>query len=313
MTVALIVCSATAAASADVVTLRSGEKIEGMIVSADDQAVVVRWGAGRNTATRRIRRADVERIAFTPADVGSIRTLARRASAQGDTDEAADLWRLVIAAAPDDAADFVSAARAFRAAGRNDAAVAASKRAAILAPDDPSAILESGEAALARGDLRLAAERALDYLKRPESRPEDGYWLLGRAFERSNRTDDAADAYKRVQETAPAHVGAFERLVDLALARAAAIEAERLAREFIRVASEVRAGHAALGRALYRQQRYQAAVDALKKASSLGGPGWDRVRVFLGVAKARAAGTEPELSAADAAVANELDPDLGRN
>jgi tetratricopeptide (TPR) repeat protein len=313
VTVALLLCASVATAD-DVITMRDGEKIEGLIIEADDDSVLVRWGAGRAVISRRVPRKSISAIKLGEPNVDGLRELARRSESQGEILDAAQVWRIVCALRPESADDHLRCARALRVAGRSEDAAAAIACAARLDADDARIRIEQGEIAFAKGDFRGAVQHAQDGLKRAGPTSVDGYWLLARAAEAAKDADGAIDAYGKLLKADTTHIGALERLVDLLLARRATLEAENVARSFVRAAPDVRAGRVALGVALYRQSRWGEAVDAFRAATSLGGPGYERARVYLHVARARSADTDPDrgLTEADIAVARELDPDLGR-
>jgi tetratricopeptide (TPR) repeat protein len=313
VTAVLLLCSLTASAD-DVITMRDGERVEGLIVEADDQSVLVRWGAGRAVITRRINRKHIASIRFTEPSVDGLRELARRSEAQGDVADAATVYRIVCALRPESAEDHLRCARALRAAGKSEEAAAAIACAARMDGDDARIVIEQGEICFARGDFARAVQHARDGIKRAGPTSVEGHWLLGRAAEAAKEADAAIDAYAKLLKADTTNIGALERLVELLLARKATLEAENMARSFVRTAPDVRAGRVTLGVTLYRQNRWGEAVDAFRAATSLGGPGYDRARVFLHVARAKSADTDPErgLTDAEIAVARELDPDLGR-
>jgi tetratricopeptide (TPR) repeat protein len=309
---ALVLCARVAAAD-DVITTRDGERIEGLVVEADPETVTVRWGAGRAVITRRVPRAQIASIRFGEPDVDGLRSLARRSETQGELADAAIVWRIVCGLKPEAADDHLQCARAMRLSGQLDAAAAAIECATRIEPGTPKLLMEHGEIALARGECGRAAELASDALKAGPSIAAQ--WLLARALEGARLTDEAIAAYRRLLELEPTHLAGLERVVGLLLQKSAAIEAEKLARSFIHFAPDVRAGRVALGSALFKQTRWGEAVDAFRAATALGGPGYDRARVYLHVARARAGAIDPStgLSEGDLSMARELDPELVRS
>src|SRR5262245_15159424 len=132
----------SASAAADVIILRDGQRIEGLVVAADAESLVVRSGAGAVSASRRIRRTDVALLRLAPPEVGAIRDQARRADVRGDVREAAENWQVVGALHPESLDDQLARARSLRQAGRSQEAAAAADAAEKLSPLDPRVPLE---------------------------------------------------------------------------------------------------------------------------------------------------------------------------
>jgi len=314
----VIVCclsAATPAAADDVITLKDGERIEGLIVEADDASVLVRWGGGRAVITRRVPRRAIKTIRFAASDTAGLRELARRSEAQGDLRDAAEVLTIACGLNPDSAEDHRRRARCLRLAGKLDEASDAAALAARLEPEEAATFFEQAEVRLAARDYKRAAQHALDGLRRAGSGSIEGNWLLARAFDGGALPQDAIGAYRKVLQADPTHVGALERLTALLLSRQASLEAETVARDFVRASPDVRAGRVSLGFVLYRQGRYGEAVDAFRAATALGGAGYDRARIFLHCARSRSAGTSPALglSPQELDISRELDPDLRRD
>jgi tetratricopeptide (TPR) repeat protein len=299
-------------ARADVVTTHNGDRIDGLIVEADDESVLVRWGAGRAVITRRVPRKQIRSIQFTPPEVDALRDLARRSEAQGDTVDASQVFRLVCALQPESCDDHLALAKNLRACGRFAEAAAAAQVASRIDARNPRLYFEQGEIRLALGEGRTAAQLAADGLAVSGAPGVEGNWLLGRAFEQASLPDEAIAAYRKVLATEPGHLGALERLVPLCLEHRTALEVEDAARAFVKAAPGTRFGHTSLGAALYRQGRFAEAIEALRAATALGGPGYERARVYLHCARARSAGTDAAdgLSADELVIAGDLDPQL---
>lgn len=294
--------------------MRDGERIEGTVIAITDEEYVVRWGAGKSTLSRKVPRGSVVSVRLAPPDVMRLRELARRAEADRDFADAAAIWTQVCALRPDSPDDQLRRARALRDAGRFDDAAPAFRCALTLRPDDPKPWLELAETQLSATRPREAAQSALEYLRRATSGLDEASWLLGRAFEADNRPDDALESYEQALARNPRHGGAMERQVELLLRKRSFTEAEAAARRFLKIAPDSRSGPVALGKTYYRQGRYPAAVEAFKVAAALGGPGYERARTFLTVARARMDGRDPlkDLGESLLATALELDPDLRR-
>ncbi|MBI2932071.1 MAG: tetratricopeptide repeat protein [Planctomycetes bacterium] len=307
---ALFLFAASITASADVIVTRDGERIEGLIVGADLQSLLVQWGAGRAVITRRVWRREIETIRFSPPDLNGLRDLARRSALRGETADACSVYGIICGLHPESVDDQVSLSQNLRSCGRLHEALAVAQTAEKVDPRHSGVHFELGEIHLALGDASQAVRHALG--TDPESL--EAQWLLGRAYERAAMFDEAIRAYRCALRIDPTHAGALERVTQLYQAAQAPNEAETVARAFIRAAPEARAGRVALGIALYRQARFGEAVDAFRAATSLGGTGYDRARIFLHCARARSANTDPSsgLTQAESAVAAQLDPDLRR-
>jgi tetratricopeptide (TPR) repeat protein len=302
-------------ASADEIQLKDGEKIEGLIITMTDSEIVVRWGAGKSTLTRVIKRADVKEIRIKPPEMSRLREIARRAEADHDLADAAVVWQQVCTFRPESADDQMRRARALRDSGQGEEAISAFQAALQLRPDDLKPWIELSELQLKCKLVRESAQSAMQYLKRATTGLDEATWMLGRSFEAANQPEDAMDAFRQTLQHNPRHGGAMERLVHLHLERQDFAEAENAARAFLKIAPESRSGSVALGMILYRQKKFVAAVDAFKAATALGGPGYDRARVFLNVARARVEGKDPLKDLGDSLLptVQELDPELRRD
>jgi len=149
-------------------------------------------------------------------------------------------------------------------------------------------------------------------LKLDGSSPGEGSWLLARALDQGGKSEEALAAYRSVLKDQPQRGEALERLVDLALGQGKADEAVDDAERMTRAAPELRAGWIALGKIRYRQSRFSDAVASFQSATRLGGPDYDRARIFLRCALARRFDRDPRslLAASDLETARQLDPEL---
>lgn len=298
-----------ASAAADTVELASGERKEGLIVFIGPESLRLQNGAGGAIVSEVISLSDVRSIRLGPPSTEAVRRIANKYDS--DPNESVRLWTHLAAIEPDRMEHQLGRARALRRAGRLAEAVTAARTAVRLDPEDAGARLELAEAHLARGESRAAALEAIEAAR---GAPARGYALLARAFEQAAMTDDAFQAWRKALQHEPLDDEAFDRCVEAMLLLRAKDELEALASERIRRAPEHRRGWLALGRAQYLDGRFTDAAGTFKKAAALGGPGFDRARVFYAVSQARASGRDPmaDLESADRPLALQLDPELGK-
>jgi tetratricopeptide (TPR) repeat protein len=299
-------------ASADVVTLKNGEELECLVVSVTDREVKLLRGAEGVSETRHLPLSDVAAIRLAPPEVGGFRSAARRLEADRALEEAGELLRQVCILRPESVADHLRLARLWRQARRLDAAAEAARAAARTAPDDPRVLLEQGEIALAQGNGPQAVIHAREHLRHAGTDSADGQWLLGRALEASGQREEALDSYTNLVRSDPRRSEALDRLSSIALETGKPDLALKAAFAVTRTAPTVREGWISLGRAYYRQHKFEEAVGAFRSATALGGEGYDRARIFFQCALARRYGRDPRqvLSPEDLERAFELDPEL---
>lgn len=308
---AAMLCVA-AAASADTVELVNGETKEGVIVYIGSESLRLQNGAGGAIVSEIIPLCDVRAVRLGPPSLDAVRRIANRYDS--DPEESVRLWTWLAALEPDRMEHQIGRARALRRAGRLAEAVQAARVAIRLDPDAAGAHAELAEAHLGRGESRAAALAALEVIRCSGTAPARGTALLARAFEQAGLSEDALRAWKAALRHDPLAEEAFDRCVELLIQKRSREELETLASDRIRVAPDDRRGWLALGRAQYLDGRFADAAATFKKAGSLGGPGFDRARVFFVVSQARASGKNPiaDLEAADRPLALQLDPELGR-
>jgi Flp pilus assembly protein TadD len=299
----------------DLVTLKSGEQLEGLVVHVDEREVRLRRGVGGMSVTRLVSMADVVEIRLAQPQLSEFRSIARKLESDRWTTEATDLWRQVCILRPEGVSDRLRLSQMLRREGNLEEAAAAVAAAAKADPADPRVPLEQGELALAQGDGPAAVKFAREALRLSASDPAPGRWLLGRGLERCGLPDDALLEYRTLLRGDPRQGEVLERFVALSMeekkAEAAIPELERLTR----AAPDQRSGWIALGRLLYRLGRFPDAAEAFRTATGLGGAGYNRARVFFQCSLARRFSRDPGavLSAADLHVAIELDPTLRRD
>lgn len=298
--------------NADVVTLKNGEELECLVVGVTDREVKLLRGTEGISETRQLPLADVAAIRLAPPEVGGFRSVARRLEADRALVEAGELLRQVCVLRPESVADHLRLARLWRQAGRLDAAADAARAAAKTAPDDPRVLLEQGEVALAQRNGPQAVIHAREHLRHAGADSAEGHWLLGRALEASGLREEALEAYSTLVRSDPKRSEALDRLSSIALETGKPDLAIQAASAVTRNAPNVREGWVSLGRAYYRQRRFDEAVGAFRSATALGGEGYDRARIFFQCALARRYGRDPRkvLSAEDLERAFELDPEL---
>jgi len=300
--------------SADVVTLKNGREIEGLIVEMDDDRLVLRRAAEGISQSWQLTRSEISSLRLAPPDLSGFRSVARRLEADRSADEASEEWRRVCVLQPESASDQLRLLKSYLRAGRLDDAASAAKAAARSLPNDPRILLEQGEIALAQGRGHDAVAFARDQLRIAGAASEEGVWLLARGLERSERPEEALETYRGLLRAQPRRSDALERFTDLSLEQGKPEQAFEEAERVARSAPDLRAGWIAQGKVRYRQTRFAEAVSAFQSATRLGGPDYERARIFLQCALARRYDRDPRavLTASDLQIAPQLDPELRR-
>ena len=302
-------------AGADVLTLKNGRELEGIVVDVDDERITLRRAAEGSFQVWQVTRSELSEIRLTPPDPTGFRGAARKLEAGKALEEAAEEWRRLCVLRPESAPDQIELLRVYRRAGNLDAAAAAGLTAAKVAPKNSKIPLEQGEVALDQGRGAEAVAFAREHLKLSEAVSNDGIWLLGRALESTNQPDEALATYRRILRNQPRRGEALERFTDLAMGLGKSDQAVEEAERIAQACPDLRAGWIALGKVRYRQTRYAEAVTAFQSATRLGGPDYDRARIFLQCALARRYDRDPRivLTTADLEIAPQLDPELRRS
>jgi len=297
-----------------VVTLKSGEQLECLVVAVDERQVKLRRGAEGVSETRELPRSEITEIRLSTPDVSGFRSVARRFDSSRWTREATEAWREVCVLRPEGAPDQLKLAQAYRRAGRLDDAAAAASTAAKADPQNARVPLEQGEIALAAGDGPSAVKWARLHLRLGPSDLTEGTWLLGRSLELSGLADDALLEYRSLLRADPRNWDVIDRFIELALTQKKTEQALPEIERLTQAAPDERSPWIALGKLLYRLDRLPEAEASFRKATGLGGADYNRARVYFQCTLARRYGRRPEavLSAADVTVAAELDPVLRR-
>jgi Flp pilus assembly protein TadD len=300
---------------ADVVTLKTGEQLDCLVIDVDERQVKVRRGSEGVTEFRQISRSEVTEIRLSTPDVTGFRTVAKRFESDRWVREATDVWRQVCVLRPEGVQDQLTLAQSYRRTGRLEDAAAAALAAAKADSRDPKVPLEQGEIALATGDATGAVRFAREALRQSTLEPEGSRWLLARALEGAGLTDDAMGEYARLLQAEPRNGDLLDRYVDLALRQKRVEAAVPEVTRVTRAAADLRSSWIALGRLLYRLDRMSEAESAFRTATSLGGSDYNRARVYFQCTIARRYGRNPELvlNASDLKVAVDLDPSLRRD
>jgi tetratricopeptide (TPR) repeat protein len=300
---------------ADVVTLKNGREIEGLVVDLDDERLTLRRAAEGITQSWQLTRSEITSLRLAPPDVSGLRSVARRFEADRAPDEACEVWRRICILRPEGAIDQIALIQSYRKRGRLEDAAAAAQSAARVLPKDHRILLEQGEVALAQGRAADAVLLARAHLQLTGPASDAGAWLLARGLEQSRQAPEALEAYRGLLREQPRRSDALERYTDLALGEGKGDEAAAEAEKVARVAPDLRAGWIALGKIRYRQGRFPEAVAAFQSATRLGGPDYDRARIFLQCALARRYDRDPRsvLTANDLEIAPQLDPELRRD
>jgi tetratricopeptide (TPR) repeat protein len=147
--------------------------------------------------------AQAQQGAFLDPENPIVQTIVGRIFAvNGQADQAVAAYRRALDADPGYAAARLALIEAELARGNRDAAIEEAKKAAADMPTSPEINLLLGEFSVRQNDYAAA----LGYLERAmKGMPgnADGWALLGRAYQFTKRTDDAAEAYAKAVELAP--------------------------------------------------------------------------------------------------------------
>ena len=92
------------------------------------------------------------------------------------------------------------------------------------------------------------------------------YSALGRVLLQQGRLEEAEEALQRAAEMDPKHRGVLQNRAEVARRRGRLAEAETRYREVLVIDGEHGPAHAGLGTVLFRQKRYAAALDHLRRA-----------------------------------------------
>ena len=301
--------------NADVVTLKNGRELEGLVVDIDEDRITLRRAAEGSYQVWQVTRSELSEIRLTPPDPAGFRGAARKLETDRSLDAAGEEWRRICVLRPESATDQIELVRLYRRAGNLDAAASAGLTAARTLPKNPRIPLEQGEIALEQGRGAEAVVFAREHLRLSDSASTDGSWLLARALEQTGQPEEALTAYRRLLRNQPRRGDVLERFIDLALLQGKSDQAVEEAERIAQVAPDLRAGWIAIGKIRYRQTRYGEAVGAFQSATRLGGPDYDRARIFLQCALARRYDRDPRvvLTTADLEIAPQLDPELRRS
>src|SRR5215831_6050938 len=111
---------------ADVVTLKNGREIEGLVVDLDDERLTLRRAAEGITQSWQLTRSEIMSLRLAPPDVSGLRSVARRFEVDRAPDEACEVWRRICILRPEGAIDQIALIQSYRKRGRlEDAAAAA--------------------------------------------------------------------------------------------------------------------------------------------------------------------------------------------
>jgi tetratricopeptide (TPR) repeat protein len=298
----------------DVVTLKNGREIEGLVVETDDEQLTVLRAAEGTLQSWRLIRTEIAEIQLSTPDVVGFRAVARRLESDRRPEEASHAWRRVCMLRPESVPDRIRLIQCCRQLGQLDAAAAVARSAAKAQPTDPRFPLEQGEIALAQGRGSEAVTFAREHLRLAGASSAEGTWLLARGLEVDTQPEEALAAYLELLRNQPRRGDALDRLTEIALGQDKADVALREAEKMTRAAPDLRAGWIAIGKIRYRQDRFGEAVTAFQSATHLGGPDYERARIFLQCALGRRYNRDPRvlLSPGDLETAGQLDPELRR-
>ncbi|MDP6958418.1 MAG: tetratricopeptide repeat protein, partial [Planctomycetota bacterium] len=198
-------------------------------------------------------------------------------------------------------------AKGLRLTGKIDQARSLGERLLSLSPKDGSIHLELGEIALASGEKEAAVQFA-------KAAGESGFHLLSRTYLAFGNREEANRVLQQAWENDPGNTQIFIRLWRGLVEHREFSLAEKLSRDRITRKPLERKGWLLLGQALHAQGDYLKAISVFKKAITLGGPGFDRARVYLRVCESREKGGSPlsNIRERDMKFAYELEPELRR-
>src|SRR5262245_28676572 len=103
---------------ADVVTLKNGREIEGLVVDMDEERLTLRRAAEGITQSWQLTRSEISSLKLAPPDVSGMRSVARRFEADRSPDEACEVWRRICVLRPEGASDQICLIQAYRRRGR---------------------------------------------------------------------------------------------------------------------------------------------------------------------------------------------------
>lgn len=311
----LLLGAAGGSLSADVLTLRNGQELEGLIVDVDESRVLLRRDARPSSDPEPLSRREIVSVRLSTPDVTALRKQAERLESSRSIEESIEVWRIVCALRPENAPDQLRLAQSLRRSAHYEEAAAKAEAASRADPRDPRIPLEQGEIALSRGDPKQALEHARAHFRLTGPGSIDGNWLMGRACEEGYLVNDALSAYRMVLLADPKRTEVLERFTRFALAHGKDQAALEMAQSVIQSAPGLRAGWLALGKVQYRWGRYDQAVQSFQSATSLGGIDYERAVIFLRCARARLAHRDPRtaMREADVEIAEQLDPEIRRD
>jgi len=310
----LFVFAAHGPLGADVVTLKNGQELEGLVTEVSDLTIRLRKGAGHVLVSRDLSRSEIAAVRLSPPDVSDLRELARLQELDRAWEDATETLRQVCTLWPESAQDQLRLAQDYRKLKKYQEAMIAADAAARADPRNARIPLEQGEISLAIGDAPGSVHYAREHLRLSGEDGLEGNWLLGRGCELGEQVDEALDAYRKVLKTDPRLSEVLDRFTDLALRAGKAQAAIEEAEKILHAAPALRAGWLALGKAQYHLGKFPEAVDTFQSATALGGADYPRARVYLQCARARKAGVDPEtvLAREDLEIASHLDSNLRR-
>lgn len=247
-------------------------------------------------------------IRLGPLNLDRERDRALRYMREKRYSEALPIWKYIQVLDPENVPSGLGLMKVLRLTGKRDEARSLGERLLSHSPKEGSLHLELGEIALASGQNEDAIQFA-------QAAGESGLLLLSRAYLASGNGEEANQVLQQAWGKDPENTQIFIRLWRGLVEHQEFSLAEKLSRDRVTRQPAERKGWLFLGRVLYAQGDYLQAISVFKKAITLGGPGFDRARVFLRVSEAREKGGLPlaHIEARDLKFAYELEPKLRRN
>ncbi len=296
---------------ADIVHMKDGRVLQGVIVKVNEHSITLQKGIRGARIFSVLPRAEIAAIRLGATDLEPERQRANRYLRDRSFEDAVRTWKYINALEPDRTKNRLGLARALRLAGDLEEAARTAGGALRISPDDPSIHLELGDIAFAAGDFSAAIRHAKAADEHPGSA---AFLLLARACIKAGRMEEATRAFRKALDADPGNGQVHSRLIRHLVQSREWEPAERFARERVKRKPRERKGWLILGQVLHVREKYGEAIRVFKKAITLGGPGFDRARVFLLVTEARQAGRHPfsMIKDHDLVLAWELEPELRR-
>ncbi len=293
---------------ADVLHLKDGRVLQGVIVEVEGGIITLQQGVDGARIVSTHSREDILMVRLGPVNLDRERDRALRYMREKQYSEALPIWKYIHVLEPENVPYGLGLAKVLLLTGNGDEARSLGERLLSRSPKEGSIHLELGEIALASGE----AEEAIHFAK---AAGNSGFLLLFRAYSALGKREEANRSLHQAWGNDPGNTQIFIRLWRGLVENRDFSSAEKLSRDWVERKPQERKGWLLLGQVLHAQGEYRKAISMFKKAITLGGPGFDRARVYLRVSEAREKGCSPfsNIQERDINFACELEPELRRN